>query len=567
MATASAEPALITSAHVSSDGLQSYFGYSTDTGLIHAHIVFMVIAWIFVLPLGLALSIARSRIAIPVHCIFAIANALGLLTGTIYNNRTPDLYPNNAHHKLGWWITWIFITQAIMGLVGLISSRSSGQGSVKEEQTSSAYIPISVEAMAQLQRIHSTQTESEPRLFSGDSGQGTERASSSLKSDSLLPTKEHPDGQLGERPDDSTADLEFAELLEHQEGGNQHTPFTLIRYLMRYFPTIISRRMRRISELLYDIIDRLLLPLGFVTFSTGVVTYGGIFRGGHVFNGLAHFTKGGIFVWYGFLTLGRWMGCFADFGWAWNVKPSRALVGARKASVPSAEFVESFVIFLYGVTNVFLEHLAAWGGAWTAQDLEHVSISVMFFGGGLCGMLIESKGLRDLLNSSIMKSRSPYQMPPSWNHDADDPSSWNPPRTYKFSMNPLPGLIILLLGLMMSSHHQSSMVSTMVHKQWGMLLVGFALARAVTYLIMYLSPPSSLFPSRPPSELVSSFCLISGGLIFMASNKDTVAVMEAYALDAMFVFTVTMGLTAFIMAWSMLVVGVKGWATRRTAVR
>jgi hypothetical protein len=27
--------------------------------------------------------------------------------------------------------------------------------------------------------------------------------------------------------------------------------------------------------------------------------------------------------------------------------------------------------------------LAAWGDAWTAQDLEHVSISVMFFGGGL----------------------------------------------------------------------------------------------------------------------------------------------------------------------------------------
>jgi Protein of unknown function (Ytp1) len=36
--------------------------------------------------------------------------------------------------------------------------------------------------------------------------------------------------------------------------------------------------------------------------------------------------------------------------------------------------------------NVFLEHLAAWGGAWTAQDLEHVSISIMFFGGGLVGL-------------------------------------------------------------------------------------------------------------------------------------------------------------------------------------
>ena len=80
------------------------------------------------------------------------------------------------------------------------------------------------------------------------------------------------------------------------------------------------------------------------------------------------------------------MGCFAEFGWAWNVKPTRSEVGQWKASLPSAEFVESFVIWLYGCTNVFLEHLAAWGGVWTAQDLEHVSISIMFFGGGLVSL-------------------------------------------------------------------------------------------------------------------------------------------------------------------------------------
>ena len=77
------------------------------------------------------------------------------------------------------------------------------------------------------------------------------------------------------------------------------------------------------------------------------------------------------------------MGCWSDLGWSWNVKPAAEIVGKAKARVPSAEFVESFVIFLYGVTNVFLEHLSGWGGEWTARDLEHVSISVLFFGGGL----------------------------------------------------------------------------------------------------------------------------------------------------------------------------------------
>ena len=76
------------------------------------------------------------------------------------------------------------------------------------------------------------------------------------------------------------------------------------------------------------------------------------------------------------------MGCFADVGWAWNVKPP-SVKGRLVASIPSAEFVESFVIFLYGSSNMFLEHLAGWGDAWTASDLEHVSISIMFFGGGL----------------------------------------------------------------------------------------------------------------------------------------------------------------------------------------
>ena len=49
----------------------------------------------------------------------------------------------------------------------------------------------------------------------------------------------------------------------------------------------------------------------------------------------------------------------------------------------------------------------------------------------------------------------------------------------------------------------------------------------------------------------------------MASNKDTVAAMEQHGLHAMFPFTVTMGFTSFLMAWTILVLAVKGWALRR----
>jgi hypothetical protein len=127
-------------------------------------------------------------------------------------------------------------------------------------------------------------------------------------------------------------------------------------------------------------------------------------------------------------------------------------------------------------------------------------------------MLAESTKIRDLLSSTVEILPARNDIDP-----ADAQALRVSPKTYNFSMNPMPGLVILLLGIMMSSHQQESMVGTMVHKQWGTLFVCFALARAVTYVLFFISPPTSMFASRPPSELVSSFCLVSGGLIFMAS--------------------------------------------------
>ena len=123
-------------------------------------------------------------------------------------------------------------------------------------------------------------------------------------------------------------------------------------------------------------------------------------------------------------------------------------------------------------------------------------------------MLIESTRIRNLLNATTPSSQLSY---------TDEPRALEEPKSYRFPMNPIPALVILLLGLMMSSHHQESMVSTMIHSQWGTLLVGAAFARAATYILFYLSPPTSIFPGRPPTELITAFCLMAGGMIFMAS--------------------------------------------------
>ncbi|OAL54910.1 hypothetical protein IQ07DRAFT_500157 [Pyrenochaeta sp. DS3sAY3a] len=493
------------------------------------------------------LSIARSRFTLPSQLAFLAVNAFALVLGLVYNHKTPELYDNNAHSKTGWIITWIASAWALMALIQTYVGRSKAHPSEDE-----ASEPMTTANMTRYQRVQDEELP-DPSRWSNDSGQGTERNSSSLYGHSRSPSVESEDQQFPGPTRKYTQ-----EDLDSFEDDSEKRGFLRNNRVDRFFSRSVAKyavgRTLKAIRFFYIVVERTILLQGFVAICSGIVVYGGIGRGGAVFNVMAHFVKGGIFFLYGLLTLGRWMGAFADFGWAWNMKPSKEVVGRRRAALPSAEFTESFVIWLYGVTNVFLEHLAAWGDEWTAQDLEHVSISVMFFGGGLLGMIIESTKVRELLNNAVVSSQAI-----SNSQDA----SWQQPRQYRTSMNPLPALIIMLLGKMMSSHHQESMLSTMIHTQWGTMFMGFALARGFTYVVMYISPPTSYLPSRPPTEVITAFCLISGGLTFMLSNKDTVAALESYNLDAMFTFTVTMGLTALLMAWTTIAIAIKGWAQRK----
>lgn len=49
----------------------------------------------------------------------------------------------------------------------------------------------------------------------------------------------------------------------------------------------------------------------------------------------------------------------------------------------------------------------------------------------------------------------------------------------------------------------------------------------------------------------------------MASTKDVIHIMEDHDLMPMFIFTLCMGFTAFLMAYEIIVLAIKGWATRR----
>lgn len=320
-------------------------------------------------------SIARSRYSKLVQLLFLACNALGLFLGVVYNMKTPDLYPNNAHHKLGWILTGIVLVQFIFGVVNSYVERRGR-----------LFMPISRQAMFQHQRTHGANTQ--PNRFSYDSGHGTEantesRSSSCSEFGTLSPVSQEADE-------------------ESEESHGLMSSEKVDRALAKVVPRNLSTWIIRVLAGMYNVIDRVILLLGFAAICTGWVTYGGLFTGERVFSGLAHFIKGGIFFWYGILTLGRWSGSFADIGWAWNMKPADA------GNKWSAEFVESFIIFIYGTTNVFLEHLTAWGNEWSAIDLEHIALTGMFFGGGLVSVMDSGMGKADSYSVACSLNQRDY---------------------------------------------------------------------------------------------------------------------------------------------------------------
>lgn len=74
----------------------------------------------------------------------------------------------------------------------------------------------------------------------------------------------------------------------------------------------------------------------------------------------------------------------------------------------------------------------------------------------------------------------------------------------------------------MSAHHQEYQFSVTVHALWGTFLAGFAVLRILTYTFLYLRPPASILPSRPPTEALASFCLAAGGIVFILSTEEVI---------------------------------------------
>ncbi|KAI5855440.1 integral membrane protein-like protein [Tricharina praecox] len=484
-----------------------YFALAPHRGWLYLHILTMLLSWVIIMPVATTLSLASSRHHVPAQISFLTTNVAGIVFAAVHAGLTEDLYPAASHRKLGWALLVILGVQAAVGMLARVV-RNSGH----EHGGGGGFRAVPAYEDEAYSRLYSDRR-------SADSGHG----GSVDQESSGYGDEDHGLEWVGEK---SARGRWWVDLA------------TLENALSASVPGIFNERVVKICNLVYSVIARFLIPLGFTQICLGIVTGAGIFMGSSVLNGLAHFIKGGVFFLYGILTLSRWLGAFSELGWSWNLKPttSRAF---------TCETVESGGIFLYGCANVFLEHLASWGGAWSHGDLQHVSIAFMFLGGGLLGLLLESTWIWLVLGGQ----------------DHSD----HPAHNAGFTPNPLPALVIFLLGTLMSQHHQHSHFSSTIHTQWGALLAAAAVCRSLTYLLFFRVPPRSTQPTRPPTEVLTAFCLIAGGVVFMCSNRDTVNYLERIGVDAMFSLTLTVGVTALCMCWVTVVVAVGAWAGGRKA--
>lgn len=221
------------------------------------------------------LSLARSRYKFAATLGFVLSHGFGALLGAMYNHKTPDLYPNNAHHRLGWVLTWIALVHFVSGQFINISRIMKRFGGLEKRLSGrQTLFPLSPEALEE-QKYDSSVLLEHSRL-SSDSNHGLEPykeslslagASASSVSSLLVGPRsayqaedggEHIDSDLSDRP------RAFA-FRKSWSAKRSHASSNILLQAQRSF------------FLVHTAVDRLLLILGFTALCTGIVTYGRFF--------------------------------------------------------------------------------------------------------------------------------------------------------------------------------------------------------------------------------------------------------------------------------------------------
>ncbi|KAG6817196.1 hypothetical protein H0H87_011554 [Tephrocybe sp. NHM501043] len=516
-------------------------------GLMMAHIIFMSLAFFVALPIAIAMRSVKHTGRAFASGAFWVLCVLGCASSGLYKKLTPNMYEGAVHTKHGYLTLILALLLSTIDILTLLRRivlffRSDEKFSIK------AFWQSAILGQKANRELYGAE-------YAGlvDEHDDFEESKFSLS----------PDRQSGDLDpiEEYTGDTaQWANDVHHHQRRHYRKQSTASEGTlfgtsspMRSVDKIQEgsskgRLIHRIGKVSFAVLERFLVFAGLAQTLFGIVIYTGGCRENYTNGCLAHLIKGGIFWSYGIVTFARFLGSFAELGWAWNRAPNRDPV--------SAEFVESFVIFLYGATNTWMERFGANpGDPFTTKQIQHIGIAVMFCFAGLVGMGIESKRIRNWLAASTFASIRTE-------HGGQD--AIEEPASYSASFNPFPALVIGVTGSAMAAHAQTYLFQVQIHALWGNLLVAFSVLRCFTYFFLWLSPPKSILPSRPPTEALGAFFLACGGLTFMFSTEEvTIAAMRRGRDDVMMFLNVAVAMTCFAFCWTLFIVGFKGWLKSR----
>ncbi len=531
---------------------------------------FTLFATFFVLyPVSLVLNNVNSKWYLPTLLINLINIVISLICLKVFGASVPDLYPKNAYAKMSWILLFALITHFCLAVLYSASKWAAGIDLDGDEAYNQPFIPLDdLGNDSRHDPSNGTNVDLERMASGGSNSPSTLIDSHSDRENKYKDSIENQNGtQNLPFYDKDSLDLgnEDVEFNTNPPPLRSHSSF-LARdhFLNKIFqsPVVqnLSGKFHVFISILFKCFNYPMLGYLFVYVITGIAV-GNLFgKANRVFNLLAHFIKGGVFVTLGIFSLARYCGALSKSGLAWN----KAVIFKNQVNTRSIwykltphgmitmEGYESFLIFFYGTTNVFLEHLASPGGAWVAKDLQHVSIAFMYIGSGLCGLITEHILSEWRFNQVLVNTN----INPTAIH-AGSPG---------YSPNPFPVFTIFWTGILMSQHEQASEVSTMIHMQWGYLLSFGSFFRLLTFVLLMLVPNKNLNPARPFTELITSFALICGGVIFMQSTDQVVEALEYRGLTSMFILNVNVGIVALVMGWEMSLMIWKHWLQNKRQI-
>ncbi|CUM67535.1 uncharacterized protein PRCAT00005235001 [Priceomyces carsonii] len=514
---------------------KSYFNGGGSTAWLWAHILFVWGDFIFLYPLTLVLNNSkRYTIHLGILLLHSASISAGVFSYRVFIETLPNqLYPGNVYHKMTFLLfagNLMTITFAITRYIHKIQENKNTYNSINSNVSHMVLHDLSRHDLHNLHQNYEEFRDSESILHSDN---------------------------------DSSEELPLHHLKGLNKSMNKLSSF-LENITRNYVVASVVLYLGSVSSLAFSLLQWGQLIYFCIYMPTGVATFLVLGKGKAVFNLLAHFIKGEVFLLYGILTLSRYCGGFSHLGWAWNHKfvTQNDLTRShwnrvQSSGLCSMEMVECIMIFIYGSTNVFLEHLSNAGKPFSAKDLQHASLAFIFIGCGLCGVLTEIKSNQWRKEQAIFHLETYLKDKPESDSDIERVIKASP----GFSPNPFPILTIFWTGYLMSKHAQELMLSTEIHNLWGMLFMFGCAFRLVTYLLVIISPVrnSMIQPGKPITELLVSFSLLCGGLILMESSDPVIQTLELHGYTSMFILNVSLGFVTLFMAWQMSLMSLRDW--------